>query len=256
VWKEDSWNDVVVSAQGRDLRVWVNGLLTATLLDDTGRTSGHFGLQLHGGQAMHVEIQSVDLLEAVATETAPEFAEVGSLAPNFTLTDLDGEAHTLADLRGKIVVLEWFNPGCPVVKRAHTTGPLAGMGNELMNDGVVWLAINSGAPGKQGHGAVANKKAAAQWKLRYPVLIDEEGAVGRSYRALTTPHMFVINPTGHLVYDGAIDNSPSGRLSSEHQNFVAMALECIASGEEVDFGATPYGCSVKYASGGGRRRRK
>ena len=180
-----------------------------------------------------------------------------ALAPDFTLTDLSGESHTLSGLRGKTVVLEWFNPGCPVVKRAHTTGPLVSMGNDVSSDDVVWLAINSGAPGKQGHGVEVNREATASWSMQYPVLIDEEGVVGQRYRAKTTPHMYVINPEGRLVYNGAIDNAPSGRPGDEYKNFVEMALECVAEGREIDFGANPYGCSVKYAGGkSGKRGRK
>ena len=139
-----------------------------------------------------------------------------------------------------------------MVKKSHTSGPLINMGNEKMADGVVWLAINSGAPGKQGHGVETNKKAASDWDLDYPVLIDEDGVVGQRYRARTTPHMYVINPKGHLIYSGAIDNAPSGRPSDSYENFVAMAINCINEGRQVDFGANPYGCSVKYASGGGK----
>ena len=157
------------------------------------------------------------------------------------------------------MVLEWFNPGCPVVVRTHTSGPLVDMGNEVTGDDIVWLAINSGAPGKQGHGVETNRNAAEKWGMSYPVLIDEEGVVGQRYRAKTTPHMYVINPAGQLVYNGAIDNSPNGRPGGEYQNFVSMALECVAEGREIDFGARPYGCGVKYASGGGKgggRRRR
>ena len=257
LWHEDDWNEVVVSAWGRDVSVRLNGHETAALVNDPGRTTGHFGLQLHGSQEMHVEVQAVEILKPVKKEASPEFAELGALAPNFTLTDLSGESHTLSGLRGKTVVLEWFNPGCPVVKRAHTTGPLVSMGNDVSSDDVVWLAINSGAPGKQGHGVEVNREAAATWSMEYPVLIDEEGVVGQRYRAKTTPHMYVINPEGRLVYNGAIDNAPSGRPGDEYKNFVEMALECVAEGREIDFGANPYGCSVKYAGGkSGKRGRK
>ena len=252
LWKEDGWNEVVVSAWGRDVSVRLNGHETAALINDPGRTSGHFGLQLHGGQEMHVEFQAMEILTPVKAEVYPEFAELGALAPDFTLTDLSGNTHTLSDLRGKTVVLEWFNPGCPVVVRTHTSGPLVTMGNDVSGDDVVWLAINSGAPGKQGHGVKANREAVTKWSMEYPVLIDEAGVVGQRYRARTTPHMYVINPEGQLVYNGAIDNSPSGRPTDEYKNFVEMALECVADGREIDFGASPYGCSVKYASGGGK----
>jgi hypothetical protein len=95
--------------------------------------------------------------------------------------------------------------------------------------------------------------------MSYPVLIDEDGVVGQRYRAKTTPHMYVINPEGRLIYSGAIDNAPSGRPNGDYENFVSMAIDCINEGREIDFGANPYGCSVKYASGGkggGRRGRR
>jgi peroxiredoxin len=139
-------------------------------------------------------------------------AKIGEPAPAFSLPNLDGEQVSLADFAGKTVVLEWFNPDCPFVKYAHAEGPLATLGNEQQAGGVVWLAINSGAAGKQGAGAERNKQAKAQWKLAHPILIDEDGAVGHSYGATTTPHMFVINPEGKLVFAGGLDNAPLGRV--------------------------------------------
>ncbi|PRP96734.1 redoxin family protein [Enhygromyxa salina] len=143
--------------------------------------------------------------------TAPT-AKVGEPAPAFTLPNLDGEQVSLADFAGKTVVLEWFNPDCPFVKYAHGEGPLATLGNEQHQAGVVWLAINSGAAGKQGAGVERNKEAKAEWKLAHPILIDEDGAVGHSYGATTTPHMFVIDPEGKLVFAGGLDNAPLGRV--------------------------------------------
>ncbi|PRP89995.1 putative peroxiredoxin bcp [Enhygromyxa salina] len=139
-------------------------------------------------------------------------AVLGQPAPAFTLPDLDGAQVSLADFAGKTVVLEWFNPDCPFVRYAHGEGPLATLGNEQTKAGVVWLAINSGAPGKQGAGVERNKQAKAEWKIEHPILIDEDGAVGHSYGAKTTPHMFVINPAGELVYAGGLDNAPLGRV--------------------------------------------
>jgi peroxiredoxin len=111
-------------------------------------------------------------------------------------------------------VLEWFNPDCPFVKYAHGEGgPLESLANELTKkDGIVWLAINSGAPGKEGAGVERNKQAQAEWKLEHPILIDEDGKVGHTYGAQTTPHMFVIDPAGKLIYAGALDNAPLGRV--------------------------------------------
>jgi peroxiredoxin len=141
-------------------------------------------------------------------------ATVGEPAPAFTLPSVAGESISLADYAGKTVVLEWFNPDCPFVKYAHGEGgPLESLANELTKkDGIVWLAINSGAPGKEGAGVERNKQAQAEWKLEHPILIDEDGKVGHTYGAQTTPHMFVIDPAGKLIYAGALDNAPLGRV--------------------------------------------
>ena len=190
-----------------------------------------------------------------ATAVAPEGGEGAgedepeNPAPDFTLTDLDGNQHTLSALRGKIVVLEWFNPGCPFVRYAHADGPLRDLAARHMAEGVVWLAINSGAGGKQGHGADTNRKAAAEWKMEHPLLLDETGAVGKAYGAKTTPHMYVIDPRGSLVYRGALDNAPLGKVPSEgHTIYVNEALAAVREGRAVEVDETkPYGCSVKYA---------
>jgi thiol-disulfide isomerase/thioredoxin len=181
-------------------------------------------------------------------EAAPAAAQLGQLAPDFTLTDLDGKEHALSALRGKTVVLEWFNPGCPYVKHAHGEGGvLSTYPAEATGQGVVWLAINSGAPGKQGHGVEANKQAVGGWKMGYPVLLDESGDVGRLYGAMTTPHIYVVDPAGKLVYRGAIDNRPLGEGQGTAVNYVAKALADLGAGRGVATADTkPYGCSVKY----------
>ncbi|MEZ4241137.1 MAG: thioredoxin family protein [Myxococcota bacterium] len=174
-------------------------------------------------------------------------AAIGQPAPDFALKDLDGKEHRLSSLKGKTVVLEWFNPGCPYVKYAHGEGALAKTPGEALEQGVVWLAINSGAPGKQGHGVAANKQAAASWSMAYPVLLDEDGAVGRAYDAKTTPHVYVVDAEGVLVYRGALDNRPLGEGGGEVVNYVAKALGDLAAGKPVATPETkPYGCSVKY----------
>jgi peroxiredoxin len=179
-------------------------------------------------------------------------AELGQKAPDFSLPDLDGKTVKLSDFKGKTVVLEWFNPECPYVKATHTKGPLVGTAKKHMKAGVVWLAINSGAPGKQGTGAEKNKAGLKQWDLTHPVLLDESGTVGKAYGATNTPHLFVIDKTGKLVYRGAGDNSPDGEGESPEGgkliNLIDQALEDVAAGKPV---RTPeskaYGCSVKYA---------
>lgn len=179
-------------------------------------------------------------------------ATIGSLAPAFSLPDLDGKVVSLAKYKGKAVVLEWFNPECPFVKKAHTTGSLAGAAERQIKNGVVWLAINSGAPGRQGHGVEPNRQGKEGFKLSHPVLLDEDGSVGRQYGAERTPHMFVIAPTGELAYRGAIDNSPDGEGESPEGgklvNYVEEALTAIQAGKKPDVAETEaYGCSVKYA---------
>ena len=162
------------------------------------------------------------------------------------MTDTDGKEVALAELKGKTVVLEWFNPDCPFVRYAHGgEGPLKTQPARLMAEGVVWLAINSSAPGKQGSGTQRNSEARAKWSIDYPVLMDPDGVVGRRYGAKTTPHMFVIDPTGVLVYAGALDNAPMGR--GKASNYVDQALADLKSGQAVQLNSTKaYGCSVKY----------
>lgn len=169
-------------------------------------------------------------------------ADVGLVAPDFTLPDLDGEEHTLSDLRGKVVVLEWFNPLCPVVGQAHGEGgSLQGAAERWAERDVVWLAINSGAPGKQGHDPAENRRAAERWHLAHPILRDEAGRVGRAYGATTTPQMFVIDRRGVVVYAG-------GHESRELPRPVDAALEDVLAGRPVKVARTKnFGCSVKYA---------
>jgi peroxiredoxin len=189
--------------------------------------------------------------------TAPSAAapgaqvEIGKPAPDFTLQDLDGKSVQLSQMKGKTVVLEWFNPGCPFVKANHTKGSLKGMAKRFSDKGIVWLAINSGAPGKQGHGADVNKEAKGTWGMEYPILLDEKGDVGRMYGAKTTPHMYIIDPQGVLVYMGAIDNTQGGEPEKEDKivNYVDTALGELAAGKPITTKTSePYGCSVKYAS--------
>jgi len=176
-------------------------------------------------------------------------AVVGQPAPEFTLSDVDGKRWSLADLRGQKVVLEWFNPDCPFVRYAHSKGPLKEMGNRLAGPDLVWLAINSGAPGRQGHGLELNRQRRTEYGMTYPLLVDENGVVGRRYGAHTTPEMVLIDADGTLVYRGAIDNAPLGDHEGASQvNYLENALQSLAAGEPVHPSETrPYGCSVKYA---------
>jgi peroxiredoxin len=185
--------------------------------------------------------------------SAAAAADVGQPAPDFALQDLDGKVHRLSDLKGKVVVLEWFNPGCPYVVASHTKGSLVDAAARQQKAGVVWLAVNSAAPGKQGHGVDTNRAAAKAWGISHPILLDEDGKVGKAYGATNTPHLFVIGKDGKLAYKGAVDNSPDGERGSPEGGalveYVPAALADLAAGRAVRSAETkPYGCSVKYAN--------
>ncbi len=183
--------------------------------------------------------------------TTAAAAKVGAPAPDFTLKGIDGAEVSLSKLRGKRVVLEWFNPGCPFVRAAHERGSLRTLASDVASSGVIWLAVNSGAPGKQGHGVEANREAAERFGMKHPILLDESGEVGKLYGASRTPQMFVVDEAGVLVYAGAIDNSPDGEGASPEGGplvcYVRAALDALASGGHPAVAETkPYGCSVKY----------
>ena len=190
------------------------------------------------------------LLFALTTSVfAGPTAKVGEAAPTFALPDLEGNTVKLEDYADQVVVLEWFNPGCPFVKYAHGEGgPLETRAKTVAEGGVAWIAINSGAPGKQGTGVETNKEAVAAWSMQHPVLLDEQGQVGRLYGASTTPQIAVIDH-GTLVYWGGLDNRPMGKDKSgaEAVDYLDAALADIAAGRPVGTPeATTYGCSVKY----------
>ena len=173
-------------------------------------------------------------------------AAIGQPAPDFTLTDLDGKSHTLSQYKGKTVVLEWFNPQCPFVEYAHGKGPLVDMAAKEMAQGVVWLSINSGAAGKQGAGALASREGVTKYGMTNPVLIDEDGTVGHTYGAEKTPHMFIVDAKGTLVYRGGLDNAPIGEPEGGAlQSYVTNALADLRAGKPVS-DTKAYGCTVKY----------
>ena len=180
-----------------------------------------------------------------------EFARVkiGDVVPNFTLPDLDGKKISLSDYKGKLVVLEWFNPGCPFVKKVHQPGGVfETRAAQEAKEGTVWLAINSGAPGNQGTGVETNKAAATKWNMQHPILLDESGEVGRMFGAKTTPHMFVISKEGKLIYRGGPNNAAYGRVPADGPKaYLDDALKAAKDGKPVvDADTKPWGCSVKY----------
>lgn len=177
--------------------------------------------------------------------------EVGAPAPDFTLTDIDGNSRSLSDYRGKTVVLEWVNQECPFVVKHYESGNMPKLQAQALADGVVWLLINSGHPGAQGDYSPEQVKAwqernSASWTGYFR---DQDGTVGRLYGAKTTPHMYVITADGTLVYNGAIDSIRSSNKAdiAKAENYVTSALAAVAKGEPVATPTSqPYGCSVKY----------
>jgi len=176
---------------------------------------------------------------------------VGQMAPEFTLTDIDGHTHNLTDFRGKIVVLEWVNPECPFVRKHYESGNIPRLQKEAVADGVIWLTINSGHDGAQGDFSLLQVKGWQKTTGSAPssYFRDPDGTVGRLYDAKTTPHMFVINQAGTLVYNGAIDSIRSANQADipKAENYVKAALLALKFGTSVKTAVTrPYGCSVKY----------
>lgn len=182
---------------------------------------------------------------------AADSPAVGTNAPDFSLTDSKGKTQSVSQYKGKYVVLEWFNPECPFVKKHYGSGNMQKLQEEFTGKGVVWLSIDSSAPGLEGYLTAdqANAKI-ADWKTKQTAFVlDPDGKAGRTYGAKNTPHMFVINPEGKVVYEGAIDSkatpNPSDIASST--NYVKVALEESLAGKTVSTANTkPYGCSVKY----------
>ncbi len=175
---------------------------------------------------------------------------IGQPAPNFSAPDADGKTRSLSQFRGKTVVLEWTNHECPYVKK-HYSGAMQALQRDATRDGVVWLSIVSSAPGQQGHVTGAQAKQVVADKKASPtaVLLDPSGAVGRLYGAKTTPHMFVINAQGRLVYAGGIDDVPSAKAEDlqRAKPLVRLALADVKAGRAVATPVSrPYGCSVKY----------
>jgi hypothetical protein len=195
---------------------------------------------------------ALTLLAALALVAAPSrAARVGEPAPGFTGTDTNGRTHRLSDYRGKFVVLEWQNRGCPYTHKHYATGNMQRLEKEWTSRGVVWLTIISSAPGKQGYmtAAQANDYFGEQKAAPTAVLLDPQGTIGHLYDAKTTPEIYIINPQGTLIYEGAIDDQPTPNPASVRnaKNYLALALNEAMAGKPVAIPATrPYGCSVKY----------
>jgi peroxiredoxin len=176
---------------------------------------------------------------------------VGKVAPDFTLMDTHGKMRKLSDFKDKYIVLEWLNSDCPFVKAHYNSGVMQALQQKYTSKGCAWLSIVSSALGKQGNYSPAelNKKMTAWKSSQTAVLLDSDGKVGKLYGAKTTPHMFVINPQGILIYEGAIDDRPSTdkKDAMNAKNYVEAALDEAMQGKPVTTSHTqPYGCSVKY----------
>jgi peroxiredoxin len=188
-------------------------------------------------------------LAALAAAALPALAAgtVGAPAPGFKLTGVDGKTYSLADFKGKTVVLEWINPNCPVSNRHTREKTMIELSKQ--HGEVVWLGINSTSPSSGDFLKPAEHRAFNQKNgIAYHVLYDESGQVGHAYGARTTPHMFIVAPDGKLAYNGAIDDDPPGRKAkADRLNFVGKGLDAEKGGKSPDPASTkPYGCSVKY----------
>ena len=192
---------------------------------------------------------AVVLLSIIGTALAAP--QTGQPAPEFTLTDSNGKSHKLSDFKGKFVVLEWLNHGCPFVVKHYGNGNMQGLQKEFTGKDVVWLSIVSSAPGKQGHMSPeeANKAKEEKGSASTAVLLDEDGTVGRLYDAKVTPHMFVVDPEGTLIYMGAIDDVKSTDAAdiAGAKNYVKQTLDEAMAGKPVSEPTTAaYGCGIKY----------
>jgi hypothetical protein len=188
-----------------------------------------------------------------ATFTLPALAVApGTPAPDFKGTDSNGTQHTLSEYRGKYVVLEWANKGCPYDQKHYLSGSIESQQRDWTAKGVVWLSVISSAPGEQGYVTPSEENTYLKTMHAAPTaaLLDPTGAIGRLYEAKTTPHIFVIDPTGKLIYQGALDDKPTTEQADlkSARNYLNETLTAAMSGKPVPVASTrPYGCSVKYA---------
>lgn len=195
---------------------------------------------------MKIMLAAALLCLTAAAHAAPR---LGKPAPDFTLTDQSGEAVKLSDAKGKLVVLEWFNEECPFVKKHYGSKNMQGLQKKYAKKDVVWYTIVSSKPGKQGHLTRGEATDRLKGMASKAILLDEKGDVGRMYSAKVTPHMYVIDKKGDLIYMGGIDDNPSADPADIKgaRNHVAAALDEALAGKPVSTpSSAPYGCSVKY----------
>lgn len=187
-----------------------------------------------------------------AAASAMANANLNQPAPTFDAVGADGKPVKLSDFKGKTVVLEWTNHECPFVAKHYDSGNMPTLQKDAAGKGVVWLQVLSSAPGKQGHvdGATAQKLNANRKAAPAFTVLDPDGKIGKMYGAQTTPHMFIVNAAGQLVYKGGIDSIPTAKQEdlAKAENYVTAALAAISTGKPVEKANTkPYGCSIKYA---------
>ena len=178
-------------------------------------------------------------------------AKVGAPAPDFTVTDQAGKQHKLSEFKGKNVVLEWYNKDCPFVRKHYDSKNMQKLQTDLTAKGVVWLSVISSAPGKQGYLSAtdAQKQMSTEGMKSTAVLLDETGAMGKAYEAKTTPHMYLVDASGVLRYNGAIDSNDSAdsKTIAGAENYIVAAVNAVTTNKKVAKETTkPYGCGVKY----------
>ena len=199
---------------------------------------------------LHAFLTAFTLL-ATAVAVRAEAPAVGSPAPDFSLSDTNGKTHKLSEHKGKYTVVEWTNPGCPFVRKHYDSGNMQKLQAEFVKKGVVWLAVDSSAPGKEGYleGDDAKKAKSGDYADTTALLLDPDGKVGHLYGATNTPHMYIVDPEGKLIYSGAIDSVASADKNdiAKATNYVRAALDEALGGKPVTKASSKaYGCSVKY----------
>ena len=197
--------------------------------------------------------RTVLVLAAFVALSAQAAPAVGQSAPDFTLKDASGKIVKLSDYRGKHVVLEWTNPGCPYVRKHYDSGNMPATQKEAVDKGVIWLSINSTEKFSWEYMEPAKLVAWQKERKSQPsaVLVDEEGSAGKAYGARTTPHMYIVDPQGRLIYAGGIDSIPSSNPDDIKKavNYVRQGLNEALAGKPISAASTrPYGCSIKYKS--------
>jgi hypothetical protein len=202
---------------------------------------------------MKTKLALLSFILSLTLSLPAAFAEIqtGSRAPEFSLQDINGQSRSLSEFSGKYVVLEWINHSCPFVVKHYNSGNMQNLQKTYTDKGVVWLSINSSAAGKQGNMSPEDwkKTQAEKNSAATGTLLDPDGTVGKLYGAQTTPHMYIVNPEGNLIYQGAIDSVESTDAADipKSQNYVQSALDEAMSGKTVSTPSTKaYGCSVKY----------